>query len=129
MASLACYKSADSKEKPACILFGGCGIDGGPLDDVWVLKTDPDSKPKFSLLLPYTEGSYPPPARWLHSSVIIHTYEGPAMMVHGGAANNVLMDDLWFFQIGDLVKGSGTSKTAQVRRKLKDFFVCLFIFI
>eukprot|EP00941_MAST-03F_sp_MAST-3F-sp1_P001717 g1717.t1 len=98
MASLVCY-TMGGKEDNACILFGGCGIDGGPLDDVWMLKTS-GTKPSFTMLLPSSEGMYPPPARWLHSSVMIETYEGPAMLVHGGAANNILMDDLWFFQIG-----------------------------
>lgn len=84
------------------VIFGGCSSVSGPLDDTWLYSV----KDKTWELLTH-EDTYPPPARWLHSAVpLISGSSEPYaefVVIFGGAANNVLMDDMWFFHVDDRV--------------------------
>eukprot|EP00940_MAST-03C_sp_MAST-3C-sp2_P000644 g644.t1 len=84
------------------VIFGGCSSVSGPLDDTWLYSV----KDKTWELLTHEE-TYPPPARWLHSAVpLISGSSEPYaefVVIFGGAANNVLMDDMWFFHVDDRV--------------------------
>jgi len=92
------------------IIFGGCSRTFGPLDDTWRYLVKEN---KFVLLTPdFTlgtySGSFPPPARFLHTAVPLLSAPSVAgqtpeqrMLVFGGAANNVDMADAWILDIAD----------------------------
>ena len=84
---------------PSMVVYGGCSENFAPMDDVWILDLASNA---WKEVLPT---SFRPPARWLHGASVIKVaspvgdtslvVEG--LMIHGGAANNAPMDDLWIF--------------------------------
>lgn len=78
----------------AALVFGGCSSGFAPLNDLWSLSGQEWTQieaPK----------GYPPTARWLHSAAALDTAEGPVLILHGGAANNMYFDDMWAFYLDD----------------------------
>ena len=80
------------------IIYGGCGENFAPLDDVWVYAAG-----KWKEIHPT---SFRPPGRWLHATTIVpssvtdtdgNSRASQGMLVYGGAANNAPMEDMWIF--------------------------------
>lgn len=76
------------------LVFGGCSSGFAPLNDLWSLSGQTWTKIDAA-------NGYPPTARWLHSAAALDTAEGPVLVVHGGAANNMYFDDMWAFYVDD----------------------------
>ena len=104
------------------IIYGGCSAQFTPLDDVWLYTSStgwfpvspipsmPRAKPMGGIPKKHAPvGTSDPffdyisaPARWLHTSTVVPTSNRKyVMLVHGGAANNVVYDDVWIFPASD----------------------------
>jgi hypothetical protein len=72
---------APAKKEWRMYIHGGCSKDYTPLDDLWYYQQDKSGKGAWTKVITGIQGgSYPPPARWLHSANLIsmEDFEIPA---------------------------------------------------
>eukprot|EP00750_Incisomonas_marina_P018705 INCI3124.2.p1 GENE.INCI3124.2~~INCI3124.2.p1 ORF type:complete len:709 (+),score=63.97 INCI3124.2:285-2411(+) len=107
--------------KVGTVIYGGCSAEFAPLDDVWLHTSSlgwfpvspipsmkrgrptgmPKPHPPVGTVDPFYDYIVAP-ARWLHTAAVVPTSNRKyVMLVHGGAANNVVLDDVWIFPASD----------------------------